>query len=402
MANSVAILSQFFYPETAAVAQLLTELAVDLSQNGIDTVAYTAQPSYHRRSRLPRKQVYRSVKIYRLFSTQFSKDRLSGRLLNGLTFSTAVLARLLFSRRRQALLVTTNPPFLLWVAWLVWLLRRREYILLVHDIYPDVAIRLGYMGDRDLIARVWRWFNRKAYGRASAIIVLGEQMRRVIERSAAQLPPVHVIHSWADGSHVRPLPKRLNPFVKRHALEGKLVVLYSGNLGQAHELETLVEAAERLKGLHELVILFIGEGAKKAKLMAMVEERQLSNVLFLPPVPYEELSYSLTAGDIGVVTLEGGVEGLCEPSKLYGYLAAGLAILALVGEKSEVAEIVERHQCGYRLDQGDVDGVVEILRYLATHRGELEKMKRSARECLEHFYDRRLAVEKYLDIIRNL
>ena len=198
------------------------------------------------------------------------------------------------------------------------------------------------------------------------------------------------------------MAKELNPFVHRHGLEGKLVVLYSGNLGQAHELETLVEAAERLKDLHELVILFIGEGAKKAKLMAMVEERQLSNVLFLPPVPYEELSYSLTAGDVGVVTLERGVEGLCEPSKLYGYLAAGLAILALVGEKSEVAEIVERHQCGYRLDPGDVDGVVETLRYLATHRGELEKMKRSARECLEHFYDRRLAVEKYLDIIRKL
>lgn len=402
MANSITILSQFFYPEAASTAQLLTELALDLKQRGIDVCVYTAQPSYHQRGRLPRKETYKGVQIYRLFATQFSKDQLVGRLVNQMTFSFAVLVRLFFSQARSLLLVTTNPPFLLWLAWFLRLLRRRKYVLLIHDVYPDVAIKLGYMSEHGLFASTWRRMNRRTYRRASAIIVLGEAMRRMIQKSYTHLPPIYVIHSWADGSQIRPLAKELNPFVHRHGLEGKLVVLYSGNLGQAHELETLVEAAERLKDLHELVILFIGEGAKKAKLMAMVEERQLSNVLFLPPVPYEELSYSLTAGDIGVVTLERGVEGLCEPSKLYGYLAAGLAILALVGEKSEVAEIVERYQCGYRLDPGDVDGVVETLRYLATHRGELEKMKRSARECLEHFYDRRLAVEKYLDIIRNL
>lgn len=402
MASSITILSQFFYPDTASTSQLLTELAVDLEQDGLEVSAYTAQPSYHRRKKCPGKETYRGVRIYRLFSTQFSKDRLPGRLLNGLTFSATVLARLLFSRRRHVLLVTTNPPFIPWVAWLIQLLRRHKYIVLVYDVYPDVAVRLGYMGEGSLVARVWKWLNRRAYGRASAVIVLGEQMRRVIESSSAQLPPVHVIHSWADGSQIRPVAKKLNPFVKRHGLEEKLVVLYSGNLGQAHELETLVEAAERLKDLHELVILFIGEGAKKAKLMAIVEEHHLSNVLFLPPVPYEELPYSLTAGDVGVVTLERGVEGLCEPSKLYGYLAAGLAILALVGENSEVAAIVKKHRCGYRLDQGDVDGFVKMMRHWLANREELEEMKRRARECFERYYDRRIAVAKYLDIIRSI
>lgn len=402
MASSITILSQFFYPDTASTSQLLTELAVDLERDGLEVSAYTGQPSYHRRKKCPGKETYRGVRIYRLFSTQFSKDHLPGRLLNGLTFSATVLARLLFSRRRHVLLVTTNPPFIPWVAWLIQLLRRYKYIVLVHDIYPDVAVRLGYMGEGSLVARVWKWLNRRAYGRASAMIVLGEQMRRVIENSSAQLPPVHVIHNWADGSQIRPVAKKLNPFVKRHGLEGKLVVLYSGNLGQAHELETLVEAAERLKDLHELVILFIGQGARKAKLMSIVAERHLGNVLFLPPVPYEELPYSLTAGDVGVVTLERGVEGLCEPSKLYGYLAAGLAILALVGENSEVAAIVKKHRCGYRLDQGDVDGFVEMMRHWLVNREELEEMKWRARECFERYYDRRIAVAKYLDIICSI
>ncbi len=402
MANSMVILSQLFYPETASTAQLLTELAVDLRQNGVEVIAYTAQPSYYRRVRLPKEEMYKGVKIYRLFATQYSKNKLSGRLLNGITFSFILLIKLLFSRKRDVLLATTNPPFLQWVAWLIGALRRRKYVLLIHDIYPDVAIRLGYMKSGDFITKVWRWLNKKAYEGASAVIVLGEHMRRVIEASSTHLLPVHVIHSWADGSYIRPVAKRLNPFVKKHGLEDKLVVLYSGNLGQAHELETIVEAAERLKDLDELTILFVGEGAKKAKLMSMVEKCRLSNVLFLPPVPYEELPYSLTAGDIGVVTLERGIEGLCEPSKLYGYLAAGLAILALVGENSEVATVVKKHQCGYRLDQGDSEGFVERVRYLLANRGELEEIKRRARECFEHYYDRKIAVSKYLDIIRSI
>ena len=180
------------------------------------------------------------------------------------------------------------------------------------------------------------------------------------------------------------------------------MVLYSGNLGQAHDLESLVEAADQLRDLQELVFLFIGEGAKKEKLVSMVREKGLVNVVFLPPVPYEELRFSLPAGDIGVVTLERGVEGLCEPSKLYAYLAAGLAILALVGRSSEVARIIEMHKCGFRVDQNDVKGVVEVLRRWMVNREEMEEMKHRARKCFEQHYDKRIAIGKYLELLRTL
>lgn len=404
MADRVTIISQFFHPETAATAQLLTELAVDLAANGLEVRAYAAQPSYHRRQKLPRRETHQGVRIERLWATQFGRERLVGRLLDGGTFSLSVFLRLLFSRRRpgEILFVTTNPPFLGWIAWLARLVRRRRYLLVLHDLYPDVAERLGYMKPNGFLAEAWRWANRRAYRRASALVVLGRCMQDTVLEAYAPLPPVHVIQSWADGSAIRPLPKAGNPLAKARGLDGKFVVLYSGNLGQAHQLEVLVKAAERLQDVPEVVIVFIGEGAKKAELVSMVRRLGLSNVLFFPPVPYEGLPYSLGAGDIGVVTLERGVEGLCEPSKLYGYLAAGLAVLALVGEESEVAEIVSKHGCGYRLDHDDVDGVVEVVRRLATHRRELEEMKRRSRECLERFYDRRVAVGKYLDIIREL
>lgn len=404
MANRVTIVSQPFYPETAATAQLFTELAVDLTGRGLEVRAYAAQPSYHRRQKLPKRETHQGVRIERLWATQFGRERLLGRLLDGGTFSLSVFLRLLLSRQRpgEVLLVTTNPPILGWVAWLARLLRKRRYMLVIHDLYPDVAEKLGYMRANGLLARMWRSANRRAYRRSSGIVVLGESMRDTVLKAYGPLPHVHVIHSWADGSAIQPLPKGENPLARAWGLDGPFVVLYSGNLGQAHQLDVLVKAAERLQDILEVVIVFIGEGAKKAELVFMVQELGLRNVLFFPPVPYGELRHSLGLGDIGVVTLERGVEGLCEPSKLYGYLAAGLAILALVGERCEVAEIVKKHRCGYRLDHDDAAGVVRVVRHLAGHRAELEEMKRSARECLERFYDRRVAVEKYLDVIRNL
>lgn len=402
MAESVTLISQYFYPETAATAQLLTELAVELCQRGMNMVVYTAQPSYHCRKRLPKKEILHGVRIHRLFSTQFGKKRLHGRLLDGITFSIAAFFKLLLSRQRGILLATTNPPFLIWVVLFISILRKRKYVVLIHDVYPDVAIKLGYMSEKGVITRIWRWLNKHSYKRARAIVVLGEEMRRIIQQAGADPSKIHVIHSWADGSLLYPQKKDKNPFVKQHGLEGKIVVLYSGNLGQAHDLESLVEAADQLRDLQELVFLFIGEGAKKEKLVSMVREKGLVNVVFLPPVPYEELRFSLPAGDIGVVTLERGVEGLCEPSKLYAYLAAGLAILALVGRSSEVARIIEMHKCGFRVDQNDVKGVVEVLRRWMVNREEMEEMKHRARKCFEQHYDKRIAIGKYLELLRTL
>jgi len=403
MAKRVTILSQFFYPETAAVPQLLTELAVELRLRGFDVVAYTGHPTYHKREKLARRETYQGVKIRRVFSTQFRKDSLWGRLFNGATFSLSVAVRLLFARNPGVVLVTTTPPFLAWVVWLVSLLRRHKYVLLIQDVYPDIAVKLGFMKESSVLVRVWRFMNRKSYRCASTIIVLGDEMRNVVQRSLGKWPPpIHVIHNWADGTYIRPCEKQYNWFAKRHGLLGKIIVLYSGNLGLAHDFETLVEAADRLRDKEELLFLFIGEGGKKAQLMAMVKERGLTNVRFLPHVPYEHLPYSLAVGDIGVVTLERGAEGLCEPSKVYGYLAAGLAILGLVGEKSEVAKIIERHQCGYRVDQGDVESVVEALEHWLKNRSELETMKARARDCFERFYDKKLAIEKYAHILESV
>lgn len=403
MAKRVLFLTQFFYPEAAATAQLLTELAVELVKRGMTVTVYTSQPTYHERRRLPRQEEFHGVRIVRLFSTRFDKQRLFGRMANGLTFFLTVLLRLLFSRGREPLLIVSTPPFLGWVGWLVWLIQRRRYVLLVHDVYPDVAIRLGYMKEGGIVARFWKALNRKMYRHAATVIVLGERMKQVVEYHIGNDgTPVKVIHNWADGQFIVPRHKEGNWFAQKYGLVGKTVVLYSGNLGLFHDLETLIEAADRLREVKDVVFLFVGEGGKKKKLIRMVQQKGLRNVEFLPYQPRDHLPYSLPAGDIGVVTLERGVEGLCVPSKLYFYLAAGHAILALVGKDSEVADIIERCECGVRVEQGDVEGVVNALMRWRDDPSLLKEMKTRARHCFERYFTKEQAVAKYYNILKEL
>jgi glycosyltransferase involved in cell wall biosynthesis len=287
---------------------------------------------------------------------------------------------------------------------MVRVLRRRKYVVLVHDVYPNVAVKLGYVKEGGIIAAVWGALNRIAYRQASAVIVLGSGMQHEVEKEIGERgPPVHIIHNWADGELLVPRSKGDNWFAARYKMQEKLVLLYSGNIGLAHDMETIIEATACLREYSsQLRVLFIGEGAKKAKLMSLVEQRGLTNVHFLPPVPYEQLPYSIAAGDIGLVTLEKGLEGLCEPSKVYGYLAVGLAILGLTGELSEVAEIIQRHECGYRVDQGDVEGVVKALIRWLDNPAELQQMKTNARRCFQKYYEKRHAIAKYLEVLEDV
>lgn len=213
---------------------------------------------------------------------------------------------------------------------------------------------------------------------------------------------IKVIHNWADGNFIKPIDKCNNWFCKKYGLKDKFVVLYSGNIGRYHDLETVILVAERLKHLEDIKFVFIGEGDKKRKILQMAQDLKLENALFLPFQPREYLPYSLTCGDVSIVTLEKGLEGLSVPCKLYTALAAGQAIWGLVGNSSEVVEIIKKHECGFRTDQGDVSSAVRSLTKLYSDRQLLATTKENARKCFEKNFDKSVAIEKYLEIVKKV
>lgn len=403
-APRVNIVSSYFHPDLSGTGQILTDLAIGLTRMGCEVHAYTTHPTFGSRERLPRFEVYEGIRIHRLSSAQLDKDSRGGRVLNEVTFFVSALWVLLTRRTAGPLLIVSHPAFMAFAGVILNVLKRQRYVYLVHDVFPDAAVLLGYIRPNGIVRRGWDWVNRLSVRRASAVIVLCESMKAIMLAKGGRsidAGKFHVIHNWVDEQYIRPLPKAQNRFAEEHRLQDKFVVLYSGNIGRSQDLETVIAAAERLQD-RNAVFLFIGDGGKKARLEALVKERGLSNVRFLPYQPREVLPLSLTCADVSLVALEKGIEGLSMPSKLYAILASGRALVALVESDYEVAGIIRDAGCGTSVVPGDVEGLARALGSYHDDREACARDGRKGREYLEAHFSRGRALREYYDLLQSV
>jgi glycosyltransferase involved in cell wall biosynthesis len=403
--KGLVILSQYFYPEVASTGQLLTELAEDLVKYECKIIVYTGKPSYYGNIKeYKKREIYHGIEIFRLFNTTLNKNSRLGKILNSLSYFISIIFKLLSSKDRYPLLIVSNPPFLPIAGFLFKKIKNQKYVFLIHDIYPDIAVKLGYLKEDSFIVKIWNKINYMILKNAEEVIVLGEYMAEILEKKYLPIDniKIKIIHNWADEKIILPLKKEVNWFVKRYNLENKLVILYSGNIGLFQDLKTIISAAVRLKKFKEVLFLFIGDGGGLSKLKEIVQENNLTNVKFLPYQPKEYLPYSLTASDISVVALEKGVEGLGVPCKTYGILASGRAVLGLVGDDCEVADIIKNAKCGFRVDQGDVESLVKKIKYIYENPEILKIMGENSRRYFEKHFTRSQMTKKYYEILENI
>jgi len=402
--DSVTILTQYFYPEVAATAQLAFDLAIGLQRKGWRLTVLTGQPSYRGGEKLSRHEMRRGVTIRRFFNPGMDRRRAVGRLINAATSASLIFLHLLVRRNPGVILVDSTSPFLPVLARMLNMFKGTRYVFLVQDVYPDIAIKLGYMSPHGLVATVWNQINLWVYRAASHIIVLGPRMRDVVaekQSSTEAEGKITVIHNWADGDAIVPRRKGENWFCQKHGLTDGLVIMYSGNMGATHDLESVVIAAKRLQDVSDIKFILIGDGAKRDKIARMAEEMGLRNFLLLPYQLRDVLPFSLTCGDASIVTLEPGAEGLSVPSKVYSSLAAGQAVLAIMGETCDVVDIIEEGECGQRISPGDVDGLVNAIRRLYDNPTLLQNTKENARICFDVNFSKTRAIDSYERVLRQ-
>lgn len=396
--QGIVFVLQYFYPEIASTAQLMTDLAEDLSKRGIKVKVIAGQPTYVRSKLLEPKESFNGIEIERVHCTRFEKNSYAGRLMNWASYTFLVFTKLLFLKNQNPLFIVSTPPFLFVIGFLLNIIRRKKYICLVYDLYPEIAEKLGYLKKGSLFGKIWKRCNRGFFTRAEQIIVPSVNMKLLIEKQIADgNSKINVIHNWADENFIKPLEKKDNWFSKKFSLDDKLTILYAGNMGLFHQLETLIDAAEKLKD-KPVQFVFIGEGGKKRKLMELTKEKKLGNVLFLPYQDKEVLPYSLTCADISVVSLEKGLDCVAAPCKLYTSLAAGQIILGLVDDSSDVARLVNEYKCGFSTTQDNVDSVVNITNRLLNNPELVKQYKANARRCFEENFQKKIAMQKYYDL----
>ncbi|MBN1428926.1 MAG: glycosyltransferase family 4 protein [Anaerolineae bacterium] len=247
-------------------------------------------------------------------------------------------------------LLFSNPPILCWVGWLLKKLRRQQYAVMVHDIYPDVLVKMAGFSESHLLIRLWRRLNRCAYQNARVVMTLGELMAANLERqfdaTKTCAGKVEIVYPWVDTGKIKPIPKEENWFAQKYDQVGKLTVMYSGNMGLGHDIETMLGAAQHLRDQSNVHFMFIGAGPKWTLVEDTIQRDGLTNVTLLPWQSEDVLPYSLAAADVALISLEPGLEGLAVPSKAIYAMGAGAVLLVLSDGKNDLVNWVETFSCG--------------------------------------------------------
>jgi colanic acid biosynthesis glycosyl transferase WcaI len=397
----VIILNQFFYPDHSAASQFMTDLAESLVERGVEVTALSGRAGYNGGERLPPRDVYKGVRVERAWTTSFGKGNLIRRLSDYLTFYLCATWKLLRLPRHDIVLALTTPPLISFVALVIGRLRRMRVIVLVQDLYPDVAVSLGVLNGRNPATRLLDWLSRYTLRNSDLVILVAECMReRVLAKIGEQFAPrVRVIHHWADAREIGPLNGEKNSFAEQLGAAGKFVLLFSGNLGWINEFKTVLDAALSLRDRTDILFLFVGDGVKKASVEKFKEQHDLSNIRLLPYQPRENLRYSLAAADAALVTLAEGLAGLSVPSKTYACLAAGLPILFVGDAQSSIARIVAENGCGEVVRQGDHLHLARVLGDWATDEAKVAALGRAARAAFERGFERGRAVSAYMEAL---
>jgi glycosyltransferase involved in cell wall biosynthesis len=273
----------------------------------------------------------------------------------------------------------------------------------LQDIYPEVAIELGVPLVKGPAGKILSYFRDASLKAASANVVVGERMAEYVMLRGISPDRVHVIHNWSDDEQISPVSNADNPLRREWGLDDKFVVGYSGNLGRAHEFETVLGAGERLRNDPRIVFLFIGGGHRMDELARIVKARGLESTFRC--IPYQDrklLKHSLCVPDIHWISLNPAVEGLIVPSKFYGIAAAGRPTIAITASDGEIARLVQQHKCGLVIEPGQVDALVAALVRLSTDPSSLTTMGTRARIMLDAHFTRRQAIDRWRNVLDRL
>lgn len=399
----VSVINQFFPPDYAPTGQLIEELAKQLDRQGAEVEVFTGQPGYAFQSeRAPTFETLGRVRVRRSRTSQLFPYRIRGKAINGILFSLRSFLYLLHPRRQQhVMLLTSAPPFLPILGYVASLLFGISYVCLIYDLYPDIAIELGVIPAHHWLARLWQAINCRVWQQSKGVIVLSPAMKqRIVELCPQVQSKVSVIHSWANPDWIVPLPKADNWFAQEHQLVEPFTVLYSGNMGRCHDVDTILDAAIHLRD-EPVRFVCIGAGAKRAGLMRQVQQLGLTNFQFLPYQDRQVLPYSLTACDLSLVSVAEGMESLVAPSKLYSALSSGRPLAVICPPHSYLNQILTEANCGASFRNGDGQGLAQFIRLLMQDRPTAEKMGAAGRAYLQKSFTPEAIATQYYKVLRR-
>ena len=364
----IAVVYQYYQGHSAPGHSLIYEYTQHLAGQGHEVTVISGETGYMRAEQ-PHRPWYRrlifreregAVNVVRTYTYSELHRSYLGRLLSFISFSLTAPIGLLSAPRPDVLLASSPPIFPMFPIWVVCWLRRIPMVFEVRDLWPESAVQMGLLRSRFLIA-VMSWMERVLYDRAARIVTLTEGIRANIERRGWPAEKLEVITCGVDTEMLFYDAAERQRIRSEHAWSEKQVVLYLGAMGQANNLDLVLDAAARCDDQGVLFVL-IGDGMMRQHLQQRVSSEQLDNVVILPSIAKELARSYISAADLCLVTLldiplfHGAI-----PTKLLDYMACARPVLC--GVAGEAGEIVERAGAGlvFKADCNDLLAAISEL-----------------------------------------
>lgn len=400
----VVLLNQAFAPDVVATAQMSKDLADELVSRGHRVTAVASRSIYGQSgAALAKYEMLDGIEVRRVGSSVFGKTGYGARIADFGLFYARAAWRVLTLREPDIVVSFTTPPFIALIGLLARLLRGSRTVYWVMDLYPDLPVACGVMRLGAVSTRLFETLNRFLLRRSDTTVVLGRCMQERVLAKGVAADRVRLCPVWADGRALKPLDRANNPLRRSWGLEERhCCVMYSGNFGIGHDAQTICKAMERLKNHENIRFEFVGGGKRRAEVEAFIAKHSLTNATYRPYLARAQLDEGLSAGDLHLISLKEGVEGIMVPSKLYGILAAGRPAVFVGHPDSEIARVLTEAECGVVVREGDDEGLAAIIVELAADEQRRAAMGRRARKALLSHYDSRILVGALADLIEEV
>lgn len=393
----LVFVNRFYAPDHSATSQILSDVAEALSDRGHDVTVVTSRMSYDGSAKYERRETRAGVKVRRIWTTRFGRGSTIGRAFDYLTFYLSVTLSLLFSLSKGDILIAkTDPPMLSIPLGVVARLRGVKLVTWLQDVFPEVATELGVGSSDNLILKGIKALRDRSLRRATMNVAIGECMAHTVEAMGVAGGKITVIENFVDDTVIIRRDDHAPALREEWGFsEDDFIVGYSGNLGRAHDLDTLLDAATLLAPHPQIKFLFVGGGFLRERLTREIETRGLSNIELRPYQPRERLSESLSVPNLHWASLVPALEGYIVPSKVYGIAAAGRPLLMIGDEQGEIGQMAARHQFGVCAAPGDAERVKAIILDLSTNPKALKTLGVNARAFIDQHSSMSKAFERW-------
>lgn len=412
------IYAHYYVPDTAATGQILRELAEGMLDT-FDITVICVVPSYLGtiEERYKAEKYYEEningVKVLRIRVPEFDKNNKMSRIKNIVGYFFGAMKATFKVGRQDYVFSISQPPILggLIGVWGKWM-KHAKYIYNIQDFNPEQVLAVGYSKSK-IITDIMMWFDKFSCKKSDLVVTVGRDLIDTLNgRFKGKKPNAVLINNWIDEKEIYPLESRheiVENFKKQYRLDGKFVIMYSGNIGLYYDLENLLKVIEKFKpgtktaDGREVEFAFIGAGSVLEQMVSYRDSHNMENVVFIPYQKREDLNYSLNAGDVHWCVNAKGIKGVSCPSKYYGLAAVGKPVLGVLEKGSEIRCLIEETQGGLCCDPGDYEQIEKNIRWYLENGGsdELTAMGMRGHDYLIKNLTRTASVKKYIEAIRS-